>query len=427
MADPRRSASPRRSVRVRPSRAIARRARRLVGYWRAERRTLRQGLVALTLSTLAGFAAGLPLAALTGTLESLPGLIVLIPAAVGMRGVISGATAARLGTSIAAGLFEVSWRPGGILRRNVMLGVVLTLGSSLFVAALARVGAAAFGQRSISFLDLATISIVGGTLGSALVLAITVVLAVTSFRRGYDLDAVATPVVTAVGDMVTVPSLLLATLLVRTSWAHAVIGPAVIALAVAGTVIGFRREPTIRRMLLEMAAVLVLVPVLDVLAGITLESRSAELFRYPGLLLLIPPFISQAGALGGIFSSRLTSKLRIGVITPRGRPEPPAIVDGSIVVGYAVAIFALIGVVAVALGDLTGRALPGTATTVGGTVLAGVFVLPLLLLLGYYLAVGTTRFGLDPDNQSVPLITGVMDLTGVIAVVLAMSLLGVQT
>jgi cation transporter-like permease len=50
---------------------------------------------------------------------------------------------------------------------------------------------------------------------------------------------------------------------------------------------------------------------------------------------------------------------------------------------------------------------------------------PLLLLLGYYLAVGTTRFGLDPDNQSVPLITGVMDLTGVAAVVLAVSLLGV--
>ena len=47
---------------ARPSRVLARRARRLLGYWRAERRTLRQGLVALALSTLAGFVAGLTLA-----------------------------------------------------------------------------------------------------------------------------------------------------------------------------------------------------------------------------------------------------------------------------------------------------------------------------------------------------------------------------
>jgi mgtE-like transporter len=141
---------------------------------------------------------------------------------------------------------------------------------------------------------------------------------------------------------------------------------------------------------------------------------------------LIPPFISQAGALGGILSSRLTSKLQIGVITPRGKPEPPAVVDAGIVVGFSTVIFTLIGVVTVAIAALTGRSLPGAGTTIGATMLAGAFVVPLLLVLGYYLAVGTTRFGLDPDNQSVPLITGVMDLTGIVAIVVAVSLLGVQ-
>lgn len=410
---------------ARSRRAIERRAKRLLGYWRAERRTLRQGMVALTLSTLAGFGAGLPLAALSGVLEDLPGLIILIPAAVGMRGVISGATAARLGTAVAAGTFEVSWRRGSILRRNIALGTTLTLSSSLVVAALARLSAELFGQPSISFLDLATISIVGGAIGSAIVLTITVRLAIVSVRRGYDLDAVAIPVVTAVGDMVTVPSILLATLLVRVGWAHAVIAPVCITAAVAGAILAYRAEPTIRRMLLEMSGVLIAVPVLDVLAGTLLESQSARLFRYPGLLLLIPPFISQAGALGGIFSSRLTSKLQIGVITPRGRPEPPAVVDGTIVAGFALTIFSLIGVVTVLLGGLTGQALPGAGATAGAAVLAGLYLLPLLLVLGYYLAVVTLRFGLDPDNQSVPLITGVMDLAGVVAVIAAVTHLGV--
>jgi mgtE-like transporter len=410
---------------ARSRRAIARRANRLLGYWRAERRTLRQGMVALTLSTLAGFGAGLPLAALSGTLEELPGLIILIPAAVGMRGVISGATAARLGTAVAAGLFEVSRKPGTILRRNVMLGIALTLGSSLFVAALARLSAAVFGQPSISFLDLATIAIVGGSIGSAIVLTITVGISVLSFRRGYDLDAVAIPIVTAVGDLVTVPALFLATLLVRVDWAHAVIAPTCIAIAVIGALLAYRAEPEIRRMLFEMSGVLIAVPILDVLAGTMLESQSERLFRYPGLLLLIPPFISQAGALGGIYSSRLTSKLQIGVITARGVPERPALVDGTIVTGFSLAIFTLIGCLTVVIAGLAGQALPGAGTTIGSTLLAGLFVLPLLLLLGYYLAVASSRFGLDPDNQSVPLITGIMDLTGVAAVVLAVSLWGV--
>ena len=407
-----------------PEVALARRARTLRAYWRAERRTRRQGLIALVLSTLASFVAGLTLGAITGTLQELPGLFILIPASVGMRGVISGTTGARLGTSIAAGVFEVSWR-SGVLRRNAVLGLVLTLSSSLYVAALARLSAVAFGEPSISLLDLVTISVVGGTIGSALVLVATIGLAVVSFRRGYDLDAVGTPVITAVGDMVTLPALFLATFLVRSGRLSDVIAVLCLAGAAVGIVAGVRAEPTIRRTMIEMTGVLLIVPILDVLAGTLLESQSARLFLYPGLLILVPPLISQAGALGGILSSRLSSKLRLGVITPRGRPEPPALVDLSLVATFGIAIFTFIGVLGFGLAELVGKATPGPATTVWGTALAGVMLLPIILGLGYYLAVGTTRFGLDPDDQTVPLITGAMDLAGVVAFVASMSLLGV--
>jgi len=62
---------------------------------------------------------------------------------------------------------------------------------------------------------------------------------------------------------------------------------------------------------------------------------------------------------------------------------------------------------------------------VGGTMLAGLLVMPLILAIGYYIAVLTSRFGLDPDNHAVPIITSVMDLTGVVAIFVAMSLSGV--
>ena len=43
----------------------------------------------------------------------------------------------------------------------------------------------------------------------------TVGLSVLSSRRGYDLDTVSTPLVTAAGDMVTIPTLFLATFIAR--------------------------------------------------------------------------------------------------------------------------------------------------------------------------------------------------------------------
>jgi mgtE-like transporter len=411
---------------VRAPARLARRAARLLGYWRSERRTLRQGVAALALSTFAGFVAGVVLGSITGTLEALPGFLVLIPAAVGMRGNIMGAIGARLGTGVAAGLFEPSLRRGGLLAHNVEVGLLSAILSSVYLAAIAKPVAAAFGERTMSFWDLVTISVVGGTLASIVILVVTIVVAVQSFRRGWDLDAVSTPIITALGDMVTLPALFLASLIARHE--AATIATAVVCLVAAAAALlrAVAWSPrAVRRILLETAGVLALAPLLDILAGALLEAHRSGLETVAGLLILIPPFVSQAGALGGILSSRLSSKLQLGVITPRGRPEVPALVDGSIVVVLGIAIFTLIGVSAWALSIATGQPHPPAGTMVGGALLAGVLVLPVTLAVGYYIAVLTSRFGLDPDNHGVPIITSVLDLAGVAAILLVMRTSGV--
>ena len=406
---------------------LARRARRLLGYWRSERRTLRQGAVALTLSTGAGFVAGLTLAHITPTLEALPGLIVLIPAAVGMKGTIFGAIGARIGTASAAGTFEPTLERGGELRRNVWVALLTTLASSLWLAVLARLVAAAFGGPSVSIWALLAISVVGGALGSAFILLMTVALSVVSHRRRWDLDAVATPLVTALGDMATLPSLFLASYLVRDDTVRNV----TVSLCVIGSVVAIAwlwssAETLVRRIVLEMTGVILLTPILDVLAGGLLREWEPSLVAVAVLLSLIPPFVSQAGALGGIFASRITSKLQIGVITPRGLPEVPAVIDASIVLGFGVAVFALIGVIAFWLGAVTGlEGMPSAVALIGSTVLAGLLVTPFTIVSGYYLAVSTYRFGLDPDNQTIPIITSLMDLLGVAAVLFVMRTSGV--
>ena len=407
--------------------AFSRRARNLWALWRAEQRTLRQGLVALALSTVAGFVAGLTLAHLTNTLEDLPGLLVLIPAAVGMKGTIFGAIGARLGTANAAGVLRPTLERGGVLRRNVQVAVLTTFSSALWLAVLARLASAVFGEPSISVWELGVISVVGGAIASVLVLLITLGLSVLSSRRGWDLDAVATPMVTALGDMTTLPSLFLATFLLRYEPVAVAAAVASIAVAMWAIVRALTlADAVIRRIVLEMTAVIVLTPVLDILAGGLLRTREPQLLAVPVLLALIPPFVSQAGALGGIFASRITSKLQLGVITPRGLPEAPAVVDAAIAVVSSVVVFALIGAIAYGLGTATGlEGMPSAETLVAATLVAGLITAPIMLVASYELAVVTYRFGLDPDNQSVPIITSVMDLSGVACVLFVMSVWGV--
>lgn len=395
-------------------------------YLRSERRTLRQGFVALLLGAATAFVAGITLANITDTLEELPGLLILIPAILGMRGTIFGALGARLGTATHTGLFEVTRDRGGVLYQNAFVAVVTTLFSSLYLAALAKLSAMAFNLEAISFFKFVTIAVVGGVLDSVLILLLTVWLSVLSFRRGYDLDAVSTPVVTAAADMTTVPILFLATFLTRIGWLTTTLAIISILVCVYGTIRGALTDlPIARRVFLEMIAVIMLTPILDILAGTVIEARLDRFTALPGLLLLVPPFVASAGSLGGILSSRLSSKLQLGLIRPRGAPEALAYLDSSLIVGFGVVVFTFMGGLALGYSALAGLAHPGAMTMVMGTLVAGLMATAVAIIVSYYVAILTTRFGLDPDNHSVPIITSVLDLTGVITFLFALAIFGV--
>jgi mgtE-like transporter len=354
-------------------------------------------------------------------------MLVLIPAAVGMRGTIFGSIGARLGTANATGTLTTSLRPGSVLADNATVALLTTLSSSLWLAVLARAILTASGHPTeMTFLDLIMVSVVGGVLGSLVILALTTALAAASHRRGWDIDSVATPMVTALGDVATLPTLYLATLLLRMEPFATILAVVCAVAGVAAAVRSFTSPNAfVRRVSIEMTAVIALTPILDVVAGELLRARYEQLLAVPVLLVLIPPFVSQAGAVGGIFSSRITSKLQTGVIAPRRVPEAPALLDASMAILLSVTVYALIGAVSLALADLTSLAHPSPVTLILGTILAGALVTPLQIGVAYELAVATFRFGLDPDNHSVPVITSVMDLAGVTSVLVVMHILGV--
>jgi mgtE-like transporter len=410
-------------------RGLARRAgARLRALLGTDAASIRQGLAALLVSSGGDLLAGLTLGAITGTLADLPGLLVLVPAAIGMRGNIFGALGSRLGTSIHAGTFSLSRRAETVVGQNIVASMALTLSISFALAILAKAVSIGFGlPHTISVSYFVVISIVGGAVSSVFVLLLTLGVAAGSVRFGWDMDNVAAPLVTAAGDMVTLPSLFLATFLVTPGIVTPILAIVTAAVAIAAIVAALRTDlPLTTRILRESVPILLIAGLIDVVAGLTIEKRLESFLAFPGLLVLVPPFLEDTGALGGILSARLASKLHLGVVEPANVPPRAARDDFILTFLFAVPVFILVAVSTDLAAGVAGLATPGVLKMVAISLIGGFMATTIAVGIVYYGAIATYRLGLDPDNHGIPLITSSMDLVGAFALILAIVLVGLH-
>jgi mgtE-like transporter len=409
------------------ARRVADPARQVADYWGSERLTVRQGFVAVTIASLTSLIAGLVLAGMDHRIAAVQGLFVLIPASIGMRGNIFGGLAARLGTSIHSGLFEVTFTRTGLLFQNVYSATLLTVSTSVTIGLLAKAIAALLGIETISVWAYIVIALVGGILSSAVVLVVTILLSITSFRRDWDLDSVGAPLITAIGDVVTLPCLFLASYMIGVTWLTNVLGVMALIGAIVAVIHGWTTGLSIaRRIVRESFPVLAIAIVLDILAGTVVQPRIETVFlAFPALLMVLPGFLENTGALGGMLSARLGSKLHLGAVRPRARPDPVALLDGTIVFALGITVYVLTAVTTFVVAEVANIEQPPLWTFIGIVMTGGLLATMLASVIGYYAATITYRFGLDPDNHTIPLVTSGMDLLGVICLLIALVVWGV--
>jgi len=404
--------------------------RRVGALVRADPAGVRAGFVAHLLATTTGLAAGLILGSITGTLEDLPGLLVLVPAAVGLRGNVFGSLGSRLGTLVATGSFTLHRRRDTDVGQNLLASVALSFGLSLLLALVAKGVAEAFGVRNaIGVGDFVVISVFGAIIPTAVVMAITVGVAAIGVGRDWDVDNVAVPVVTAAGDLVTLPSLFLATYLVI-DVPDAAVGVLAAICAVVG-VLGLlgalrSRLSVLRRIVAESLPFLLIAGVVSTLAGITIQSRLDTLASEPALLIVVPPLLSLSGSLAGILSARVSTKLHLGVVDPSRIALRPVAEDVSVLYLVALPTFLVLGVAADVLAAITGLGTPGAAEMVALLLLAGILATTLAAVVAYAAALATYRLGWDPDNNGVPLVSSSSDFLGAAAFMVSLVILGLS-
>ncbi len=408
--------------------APARLARRLVDLLGPTSGAARQSLVALAFNSTTSFVAGLVLVSITDTFRRLPGLLVMVPAAIGLRGNVFSTLGNRLSTSIHMGTFRVSFRRDSVLAQNLWASFCLTLSMSVILAVAAKVIAVAVGTvDTIGVMDLVTISVVGGALGSIPVALATIALTIGAVRYDWDLDNLVAPTVSTLGDVVTIPALWLAAQLVGDGrgqgsfWA----GVALVAVTVVVTATAWRSSAELLRTVVrESFPVLIVAILLSTLAGMVLQSQVTVLEALPALFLMQPAFVSSAGALGGILSGRVATNLHLGIVDPTLVPGREVRRDTSFLFGIAVPVFLFNAVGAFVVAGWQGDGSPALGWTILTCVIAAIFTMAFVVAVGYYATIGAWRVEVDPDSYGTPIVTSSVDFVGTMALVFTAITLG---
>ncbi len=168
------------------------------------KKVLAETLPVLFLCVLGGSLAGYFLGSMTEIFELIPGLIVIVPAIIDMRGNICSALGSRLGSAMHLGMLEK-----GLTSDITLENFKGTMSLSFFVSLLFPIFlliTSFFLPFSVTWRVLgviALISISTGVTSAVVLLLVTFLIILLSIKFNIDPDNVSGPVLTTVGDIAT--------------------------------------------------------------------------------------------------------------------------------------------------------------------------------------------------------------------------------
>ena len=406
-------------------------------YIKESSKSLKESFFAIFLSILTDVLAGLFLGKLEETLLLLPGLIILIPGAMGMRGHVFGSLGSRLGSALHIGSIDNFTFKNKIIKNNFYASLTLTIFTSVFLGFVAYALLIAFGFKAASPLSLMLISFLGGIASGIILIFITFGIAILSHRKGWDPDNVTSPLITALGDFFTIPTLALSAFFILGLPGFYIILASVfvIALAVIDMIIVFKGESTFdmmvmrdgskKKIVMQSVIVMMFAGILSALSGVMLEHNITAITAVPIILTLLPAFLEEGGNIGNILSSRISTKLHIGAMDANFKVDKS--IKREFVVSYllTVMVFPIVGVLSYALGLLIGIGGMSFSQTILVSLIAGLMMTTVVIISTFFISIIAYRMKINPDNVTIPMITGIADILGVFSLIFVLGVFGV--
>ena len=166
----------------------------------------RQSFIVLLLCGIGGILAGTVLGNMVGSLDEVTGLIVLIPAIIGMKGNIFTTMGSRLGSASHMGLITPEKMFNRELWENVKGTFFLALIMSVITGILASLSSfllhitGTVGMPNVPAIMF--IAVVATALTSIILIAFTVGIVYVAFKKGWDPDNITGPTLATLGDFI---------------------------------------------------------------------------------------------------------------------------------------------------------------------------------------------------------------------------------
>ncbi len=397
---------------------------------------LLQSLPILLVTSVGEVIAGSVLGKMSYAMEMIPGLIVLIPSIMDLRGNIGTALGSRVSTMLHLGILEKHFSLNKIIGHNVGASFSLTAAVALVIGVAAHFVSICFGLSSIGPVHLLLIALISAVIATLFLQPFTLVLAFVSFNKGLDPDNIVAPLLGMLGDVISILAIFGASILVQRihfeeSW-FLTLSVFSILLATNAARSKRRRKRRKRReafplryrfkvIVKQSIGVLYLCGFLGIFSGFILHYKEKSLLVVPGLLILVPQVIAKSGSIGGIFGARFSSGMHLGFFRPFKINK--YLVDHFwAAIGFWIAISPVAALVTYIGAIVTGVAIPSLLTLLlitGFTLFVIVFS---SFTLDFLLASFSYRVGLDPSNIVIPLITSFGDIIGIFTLMYAIFL-----
>ncbi|HSU72963.1 MAG TPA: magnesium transporter [Candidatus Binatia bacterium] len=173
-------------------------------HWEEFKEMFTAELVSIT----GGIAAGTLLAFSTNKLELIPGLFILMPGFLALRGSIAASLAARISSALHRHHHSAEHENSSFGKQNVHASFLLAIVGSLVLGLVAYLGTRlAF---HINAPALIFVAVMAAFISNIILVPITFLSTIWLYKHGYDPDNIMGPYITTIGDIISIVSLLIA-------------------------------------------------------------------------------------------------------------------------------------------------------------------------------------------------------------------------
>lgn len=381
--------------------------------------TLFQSLLSLSID-FGGLISGAFLAVYLEVLSSTPWGLLLFPGILSIRGSIGGILSGRLGTALHLGTIHARFTKN-TREYHLSLAAVttMTLISCFILSTTATFfGTLFLGMGLKDLTDLLGVTIITMGLSIILITPLTIGISISAFKKGLDPDVIVYPIISTLADILVAFCYITAiTVYLSPSGRYLIwLFNLIFIFVVAVILMKNFRERIYINIMKEFLISLILITLIVNVSGISLNKIRGHVGRKQNVFMVYPALIDTIGDVGSIIGSTATTKLALGLL----KPSISSIKDHASTVTAAwsasITMFLMYSaVVSFIYGNYVIFSLQLLTTNL--------LAIPFITLITYGTSIVTFRYGLDPDNFTVPIESSVADAITTLSLLIALTFL----